>query len=84
MTSFVLDLFRMVFRRKKSIPKIVRPMQKIVRDLDLYADQQAKAQAKHEVAATQAQALAAAAREEQNAAARLAGNYKGLIGVAAE
>lgn len=83
MTSFVLDLFRAVFRRKKSISQIVSPMQKIVRDLEWHAAQQQKASAKHNAAAIRSADLSSAADRESDAAKNLARNYKGLIGEAA-
>lgn len=75
----IFELLRTLFGGPKSIDAIVRPMNKIVRDLEAYTAKQTERSDKHVAEASKLQENAKIARSEAAAAEALAGNYKTLI-----
>lgn len=75
----ILDLIRRLLGRPKSIDSIVRPMNKIVSDLETYSKTQTGKASRDDAKAKRLAQKAAAQREEASSAISLAANYKQFL-----
>jgi hypothetical protein len=75
----ILDLIRRLLGRPKSIDSIVRPMNKIVSDLETYSKTQTSKASRDDAKAKRLAQKATAEREAASSATALAANYKQFL-----